>query len=51
GYLRENFNLVDNFDLAYLQPDEVLLVATGSQGEPGAALHRLAADSHPDVNL
>ena len=51
GYLRENFNLVDNFDLGYLQPEEVLLVATGSQGEPGAALHRLAADSHPDVNL
>jgi ribonuclease J len=51
GYLRENFNLVDNFDLGYMQPEEVLLVATGSQGEPGAALHRLAADSHPDVNL
>ncbi|HBJ89536.1 MAG TPA: MBL fold metallo-hydrolase, partial [Gammaproteobacteria bacterium] len=47
GYLRENFNLVDNFDLAYLQPDEVLLVATGSQGEPGAALHRLGGGGPP----
>ncbi len=51
GYLRENFNVVDNFDLAYLLPDEMLAIATGSQGEPNAALHRLAADSHPDINL
>ena len=43
--------MVDNFDLGYLLPEELLLVATGSQGETGAALQRLAADSHPDVNL
>ena len=29
----------------------MLVLATGSQGEPGAALHRLAADSHPHLNL
>jgi ribonuclease J len=51
GYLKENFTVVDNFDLGYLLPEELLLVATGSQGETGAALQRLAADSHPDVNL
>ncbi len=51
GYLKENFNVVDNFDLGYLLPEELLAVATGSQGEAGAALHRLAADTHPDINL
>jgi len=51
GYLRENFNVVDNFDLGYLLPGELLAIATGSQGEMNAALHRLAADTNPDVNL
>lgn len=51
GYLKENFNVVDNFDLGYLLPEELLAVATGSQGETGAALYRLAHDTHPDINL
>ena len=38
-------------DLGYLPRHEVLVVATGSQGEPRAALHRLAANTHPDLNL
>ena len=37
--------------LGYLPRDEVLAVATGSQGEPGAALQRLAAGSHPALEL
>ena len=41
--------LVVNFDLGYLL-EEPLLVATGSQGETGAALQRLAVDSHP-INI
>ena len=36
GYLKENFAVMDNFDLGYLLPEELLLVATGSQGETGA---------------
>jgi len=51
GYLKDNFNVVDNFDLGYLLPEELLAIATGSQGEVNAALHRLAMDNHPDVNL
>ena len=34
-----------------MPPEETLLIATGSQGESGAALHRLARDDHPDLNL
>lgn len=51
GYLHQNFKLVNNGDLAYLLPAEVMLIATGSQGEVNAALHRLAIDNHPDISL
>ena len=51
GYLTENFVCIDNYELGYLLPEETLIVATGSQGELGAALHRLASDNHQDVNL
>lgn len=51
GYLDENFTLVDSSHLGYMPPEDVLAMATGSQGEVGAALYRLAQDSHPDVSL
>ncbi len=51
GYLSENFSTLSGLELGYLLPEETLIIATGSQGEPGAALRRLALDSHPDVNL
>lgn len=51
GYLRQNFNPVVNADFDWLQPQELMLIATGSQGETNAALNRLAADTHPDISL
>lgn len=38
-------------ELSYLPGDEVLIVATGSQGQPGSALHRLALAQHQHVSL
>jgi len=35
----------------YLPPDKVIELCTGSQGEPRAALARIAEDQHPDVTL
>ena len=35
----------------YLPPDKVLALCTGSQGEPRAALSRIAEDQHPEVTL
>ncbi|RKF23589.1 ribonuclease J [Altericroceibacterium spongiae] len=47
GYLREFPPTVD-FDTAMSLPrGEILIVATGGQGEPRAALARIAEDNHP----
>ena len=35
----------------YLPPDKVLALCTGSQGEPRAALARIAQDGRPEVTL
>ncbi len=43
--------LVPAAHLGYLPPREVFAIATGSQGERGAALSRLAAGNHPDLDL
>ncbi|MBB3142031.1 ribonuclease J [Halomonas organivorans] len=51
GYLDDLPPLVPVTDLGYLPPDEVLVVATGSQGEPRAALSRLAKGRHPHFEL
>lgn len=51
GYWPEELELVDATHLGYLPPEEVLLVATGSQGENRAALARLARDDHRALSL
>jgi len=43
--------LIESSHLGYLPQSEVMAIATGSQGEKGAALNRLAAGSHPDMVL
>lgn len=51
GVWPDDCAIIDNRHLAYLPPHEVLAIATGSQGEPRTALHRMATDSHYDVDL
>ncbi|MCH1551483.1 MAG: ribonuclease J [Pseudomonadales bacterium] len=46
-----DLTLIQSSHLGYLPPDEVLAIATGSQGEPRTALRKLVADSHPDLTL
>ncbi len=45
----QDFRSVDAY--GYLPRDKVVALCTGSQGEPRAALSRIAADQHPDVTL
>ncbi len=42
--------LTDN-DIGYIPRDRIVLCCTGSQGEPRAALSRIAVDDHPAVAL
>lgn len=51
GYMDDLPPLVPNHDVGYLPPDEVVIIATGSQGEPRAALQRLAQGRHPSIEL
>jgi ribonuclease J len=43
------FRSVDSY--GYLPPDKVVALLTGSQGEPRAALARVARNEHPEVTL
>ena len=51
GYLDGVQEFRDAESYGYLPPDKVLALCTGSQGEPRAALARIAQDEHPEVTL
>ena len=51
GYWPEDCVLIDRRHVGYLPEHEVLIVATGSQGEPRAAISQLAKDAHRDMTL
>lgn len=51
GHWPEDIHLIDANDLGYLPKAVVLVVATGSQGEPKATLSRLAADMQRELSL
>ena len=51
GYLGDFPNMLDEAEAAQLPPRRVLYLCTGSQGEPRAALPRIAAGEHHHVSL
>lgn len=51
GYWPSEYQPIALKDLGYLPKDEVLLVTTGSQGEPNAGLWRLAKQQHRFLDL
>jgi len=51
GYLKDVPRFLNDAEAAYLPRDKVVLVCTGSQGEPRSALARIANDDHPEIVL
>jgi ribonuclease J len=51
GYLPSDFIYVDQQRFSDYRRDQVVALVTGSQGEPRAAMARIAENSHPDIAL
>ena len=51
GYLPQDFRYLDQDQFTYLDRSDIVLMCTGSQGEPRAALARIAEDEHPEISL
>ncbi len=49
GMLHDAGAFLDEEEFGYLPRDRILLLCTGSQGEPRAAIARIAEDSHPHI--
>jgi ribonuclease J len=51
GYLPPDFEYDDQSRFLDFPADQVVALCTGSQGEPRAAMARIAADEHPDIEF
>lgn len=51
GYLKSIPPFVPEEEAGYLPDDEILLICTGSQGEPRSAMAKIAEDTHPNIAL
>ena len=51
GLLEDIPAFIEAEDAGHLPDDKVVIICTGSQGEPRAALWRIASDDHPHVTL
>lgn len=51
GYLADLPPFLSPEDVDYLPREKVVMICTGSQGEPRSALWRIARNDHPDVSL
>ena len=51
GYLEEETEFINDKEAMLLPRQDVLILCTGNQGEPRAALTRIANDTHPALKL
>ncbi|HVI92046.1 MAG TPA: ribonuclease J [Dongiaceae bacterium] len=51
GYLTDIDDFVTEHDVGYFPANKILMICTGSQGEPRSALARIGRSEHPQVRL
>lgn len=51
GYLQDLPPFLPEEDVEDVPDDKLLVICTGSQGEPRSALAKIAADTHPNISL
>jgi len=51
GHLPPDFKYLDQEEYGYLERSQIVVLLTGSQGEPRAALSRAADGEHPDIKF
>ncbi|MFT8242744.1 ribonuclease J [Roseomonas sp. BN140053] len=51
GYLKDVPPFLTEEEAGFLPDDALVIVCTGSQGEPRSALSKIAADTHPQISL
>lgn len=51
GYLKDVPAFLEESEAKNIPPDELLMICTGSQGEPRSALARIASGQHPRAKL
>lgn len=51
GYLKNVAPFIDEDEADDIPDDQLLIICTGSQGEPRSAMAKIAADTHPRISL
>jgi ribonuclease J len=51
GYLADVATFLSDSDAGLVPNDKIVLICTGSQGEPRSALARIANEDHPEIDL
>ncbi len=51
GYLRDTPEFLDDRNAKHLPKENTLIISTGCQGEPRAALPRIVSEAHPRIRL
>lgn len=51
GYFMEDFEFINDREMKFYDKNEILVIATGCQGEPNAATRKIATDVHPTIHF
>ena len=51
GYFLEEFDFISDREMKFFNKNEILVIATGCQGEPMAATRKIATDTHPTIRF